>query len=343
MKRRTFVLAATAAALAAGTAATAYAATRPRLTSGFDFDSPDVVAEGLALPWGMDFLPDGAALFNQRDSKQMSRVSPGTAPEVVGTVDDAQPAGEGGLLGLAVSPSYKDDKYVYIYFTAAADNRVARLKLDGFTPEVILDGIPKAEHHNGGRLRFGPDGRLYVTTGDALDRDNPQDPDSLGGKILRLNPDGSVPDDNPTKGSPVYTLGHRNVEGLDWTDGGDLYASELGENTWDEVNHIVAGKNYGWPEVEGTGGEPDYVDPIVTWHTADASPSGSAIVGDIMYVGALRGERLWQVPYGGGDPVAALEGTYGRIRTVEVSPDGWLWIATSNETEDKIVRFPNRP
>ncbi|HEY1180178.1 MAG TPA: PQQ-dependent sugar dehydrogenase [Phytomonospora sp.] len=308
--------------------------------ANFDFDSPEQVASGLAYPWGLDFLPDGTAIFAERNSALIKTVTPGTSPQTVGQVPGVVPGGEGGLLGLAVSPDYAADASVYVYFTAAGDNRVARLTLGDLTPQPIVTGIPKASIHNGGRLAFGPDGKLYITTGDAAVRDNAQDPASLGGKILRVEPDGSVPADNPFPGSPVYTLGHRNVQGLDWTAAGELYASELGQNTWDEVNRIAAGSNYGWPVVEGEGGDPAYVDPVVTWTTAEASPSGAAVVGSTMYVAALRGQRLWTVPLGGGDPVDVLNGTYGRVRSVAHGPDGWLWICTSNGSGDVIVRFP---
>lgn len=339
MKRPWIAVSIVTALVGAGVAGVA-SADSDTAEAGFDFGNGETVAEGLELPWGMDFLPDGSALFAQRDTAEIKQVKPGGEAEVVATLDEVQPNGEGGLLGLAVSPTYDEDKFVYVYYTTGEDNRVARLTLDNPAPEVIIDGIPRASIHNGGRLEFGPDGKLYATTGDASNGDNSQDPQNLGGKILRVNPDGSVPDDNPTEGSPVYTLGHRNVQGIAWTKEGQAFASELGQNTWDEVNKIEAGKNYGWPEVEGEGGEPEYVDPIVTWPTSEASPSGAEIVGDTMFVAALRGERLWLVPHGGGDPTAVLEGEVGRIRTVELGPDGYLWIATANGSDDKILRYP---
>ncbi|GAB4002369.1 hypothetical protein GCM10029992_40360 [Glycomyces albus] len=208
----------------------------------------------------------------------------------------------------------------------------------------MLTGIPSALNHNGGRLEFGPDGMLYISTGDANDPANSQDLESLGGKILRIEPDGSVPEDNPFAGSPVYSSGHRNVQGMSWGSDGEMYASEFGQNTWDEFNHIEAGANYGWPEVEGEGGEPEYTDPLLTWTPAEASPSGVQIVDDVAYVAALRGERLWTVPVDGGEagePTAVLESEIGRIRTVELSPDGWLWVATSNgDGGDVLMRYP---
>lgn len=333
------------AAIAAVFASAAYAQTIPASADvkvgGFDFGSPETVTEGVDMPWGMNFLPNGDALFTQRDTAEILRVAPGGEPEVITQIDEAAPDGEGGLLGLAVSPTYQDDGLIYIYYTSDSDNRIAKLTLDNLEPEVILDGIPSASIHNGGRIQFGPDGKLYATTGDASNGDNSQDPDSLGGKILRINPDGSVPDDNPTAGSPVYTMGHRNVQGIAWAEDGEAYASEFGQDTWDEANHIVAGQNYGWPECEGPCDNPDYTEPIAWWATSEASPSGAAVVGDVLFIAAQQGQRLWMVPLGGGDPTHVLEGEYGRIRTVELGPDGYLWIATSNGGGgDSIVRFP---
>ncbi|GAA4904270.1 PQQ-dependent sugar dehydrogenase [Stackebrandtia albiflava] len=307
---------------------------------GFDFGAPEVVADGLELPWGMDFLPDGSALVTQRDTAQILRMAPGEPAEPVMVVSGVVPGGEGGLLGLAVSPAYDTDGLIYVYYTAESDNRVGTVTLDDHTPTPVLTGIPKANIHNGGRIEFGPDGMLYVTTGDAADRDASQDPENLGGKILRVEPDGAVPSDNPFPGSPVYSLGHRNVQGIAWTGDGRAYASELGQNTWDEVNHVVPGANYGWPVVEGPGGEPDFTPPLHTWTTAEASPSGAAIHGETLFVAALRGSRLWLVPLDGGEPYSVLDGSYGRLRTVEIGPDGWLWIATSNGGDDLVLRFP---
>ncbi|MEU5884272.1 PQQ-dependent sugar dehydrogenase [Spirillospora sp. NPDC047279] len=321
----------------------------------FDFTAPDVVATGLTAPWGLAFLPDGSALVSERDSARILRLTPGSPATEVARLTGVQPAGEGGLLGLAVSPAYAEDGYVYAYYTAASDNRIVRFKPAATpTQEVVVAGIPKASVHNGGRIHFGPDGKLYAGTGDAAQTGNAQNPASLGGKILRLNPDGGVPSDNPTPSSLVYTLGHRNVQGFGWG-GGHMYATEFGQNTWDEVNHITAGSNYGWPEVEGDGGEPTYRDPLVTWSTSQASPSGGTVAGDTFYAAALRGTRLWLVPLDGGGgtsgpPTAELAAAYGRLREVAVAPDGHLWILTSNRDgrgtpapdDDRVIRFPAR-
>jgi glucose/arabinose dehydrogenase len=319
---------------------------------GAGFGEPEVVASGLGAPWGLAFLPDGGALVSERDSGRILQIGPGTEARQVGTVPGVAAGGEGGLLGLAVSPTFQRDQLVYAYFSAQADNRIVRFRLGGGPAEVLLEGIPKAGIHNGGRIAFGPDGMLYAGTGDASERSSAQDPGSLGGKILRLRPDGGIPDDNPDPGSPVWTLGHRNVQGLAWDGQGRMYATEFGQNRVDEVNRIEKGANYGWPEVEGTGGGERFRDPLVTWPTDQASPSGAAIAGDTLYVAALRGERLWTVPLDGaggtGEPAAVLAGSYGRLRHAAVAGDGALWVLTSNrdgrgdpaDDDDRVLRFP---
>ena len=214
---------------------------------------------------------------------------------------------------------------------------------------MILKGLRAGAIHNGGRIAFGPDGKLYAGVGETGDSGLAQDRGSLNGKILRINPDGSVPSGNPF-GTPVWTWGHRNVQGLAWDAQGRLWASEFGQNTFDEVNLIRKGRNYGWPVVEGKGSTDGgrFTNPLVTWPTAQASPSGAAIIGSNLYIGALRGECVWKIPLRGsrlGTPQRILAGRYGRIRTVVAAPDGALWVATSNRDgrgsprsdDDKIV------
>jgi glucose/arabinose dehydrogenase len=316
-----------------------------------DLSDPETLATGLDVPWGMTFLPDGSALVAQRDRATVVQV-PANGGEVreAYRMPGVDAGGEGGLLGIAVAPDYASSKWVYAYYTASQDNRIARFKLGSDDrPEVIFEGIAKAGIHNGGRIAFGPDGMLYAGTGDAGDTSRSQDPDSPNGKILRLTPEGEPAPGNPTAGSAVWTLGHRNVQGLAWAADGTMYATEFGQNRLDEVNRIEKGKNYGWPAVEGEGSDERYENPIVTWRTSEASPSGAAIIGDTLYVAALRGERLWTVPLGGGRPEAVLEGELGRIRTVQVAPDGALWISTSNTDrgpepreggDDRVLMFP---
>lgn len=305
-----------------------------------------VVASDLEAPWGIAFLPDGSALVTERDTARILAVTTdGTVTEVA-KLAEVQPGGEGGLLGIAVAPTYGSDQWVYVYYTAAGDNRIARLRLaDGAAPQPIFTGIPKSGNHNGGRIAFGPDGLLYAGTGDAGDRDRAQDRGYLGGKILRLSPDGTPAPGNPFPGSPVYSLGHRNVQGLAWDSKGQLFAAEFGQNRYDELNRIVAGGNYGWPTVEGAGGGGDFIDPVATWSTSDASPSGLAIVDDTAYLACLRGTKLYRIGLDGKGAARLLDGEYGRLRAVSRAPDGTLWILTSNRdgrgdpaaTDDRIL------
>jgi glucose/arabinose dehydrogenase len=319
----------------------------------------EVLATGLEVPWGLTFLPTGEALVGERNTGRIYRIpADGGERTLVGTVPGVVPDGEGGLLGLAVDPLFIHDSFVYAYLTAEADNRIIRFRLTPGEPEVydvevVLDGIAKAGNHDGGALAFGPDGMLYAGVGDAGDPSRAQDPASLNGKVLRMDPLGDPPleDPNPDPDSLVWSTGHRNVQGLAWDSRGRLWATEFGQDTFDEVNLIEPGGNYGWPEVEGVGGNPAYVDPLVTWSTDEASPSGLAIAGDTLYVGALRGQRLWTIPMSGdelGRPEAQLDGQYGRLRNVQVAADGSLWITTSNRDgygsprsgDDRILSVP---
>ncbi|WP_216656563.1 PQQ-dependent sugar dehydrogenase [Nocardioides marmotae] len=317
----------------------------------------ETVVTGLAAPWGLDFLPDGDAVVTERDSRRVLRVSPEGEVTELGTVEEAEPQTEAGLLGVAVSPSFAEDRLVYLYVSTAEDNRVVRAELSGDRlgpTEEVLTGIPNGYVHDGGRLLFGPDGYLYVSTGEIGERERAQDRDDLGGKILRITPDGDPAPGNPFD-SPVWSWGHRNVQGLAFDGEGRLWASEFGDSTWDELNLIEAGANYGWPEVEGRaegtidgGPSGDFVDPQAQWSTDEASPSGLAYADGHLYLAALRGERLWRVPVGpdgAGEPEAFLVGELGRMRTVAFAPDGRLWLTTSNrdgrgqpaEDDDRIL------
>jgi glucose/arabinose dehydrogenase len=296
-------------------------------------DGATVIASGLAIPWSIAFLPSGRALITERDSARILELQ--TNGEVVERkkIADARPTGEGGLLGIAVSPSYDTDGFIYAYYTTETDNRITRFRFDDSPERVLLAGIPKASNHDGGRLAFGPDGMLYATTGDAGDKDLAQDGESLAGKILRLNPDGSIPTDNPSSISPMYSKGHRNVQGLAWDDQGRLWASEFGQNTTDELNLIEPGNNYGWPDCEGLCDKDGMTNPAATWPTSDASPSGLAFWKGDLYMAALKGKRLWRIPVneaGAGTPAALFNAKFGRLRAVAATPDGKLWISTSN-------------
>jgi glucose/arabinose dehydrogenase len=307
--------------------------------------------EGLQLPWSTVFLPDGTAVISERDSALLKSVRNGRI-STIGSIPNVVPGGEGGLMGLALSPDFATDRFLYAYYTAAEDNRIARVRLEEAgtesesglrlgTPEVIFPGISKASTHNGGRIRFGPDGFLYVGTGDSQRREQPQDRNALGGKILRLTKDGKPAPGNPFPGNPVYSLGHRNVQGLAWDSAGRLWASEFGPEVNDELNLIQAGGNYGWPEVTGAPGRKGFIDAKVVWpSTAESSPSGMEIVGSTAFLGALRGRRVWSVPLDGenaGTPVGYFTGQHGRIRSVSLAPNGELWTLTNNQNPDSVL------
>ena len=308
--------------------------------SGTTAGAPRVVrtvATGLQTPWGLGFLPDGRAVVTERDTHRVLLLDAAEgAPRTIGRLDAAGRGGEGGLLGVAVSPRFDDDHLLYFYVTTTDDNRVVRATFDGgllAEPEVVLDGIPAGPIHDGGRLAFGPDGDLYVSTGETGDGSLSHDRGSLAGKILRMTPDGDPAPGNPDPGSAVYTWGHRNVEGLAWDADGRLWASEFGASAWDELNLITPGHDYGWPAVEGDGTDDRYVDPQVVWRTDEASPSGLAYADGHLWLGALAGSRLWRVTVHDGrasDPQDFFVGDYGRLRTVVTAPDGRLWVTTSN-------------
>jgi glucose/arabinose dehydrogenase len=317
---------------------------------------PRVVGEaatGLAVPWGLDFLPDGRAVVTERDTRQVLLVDPDTSEvEVVGTLSAAAPQGEAGLLGVAVSPDFDRDRSLYFYLTTTEDNRIIRVGLDEGDrlgePEVLLAGIPNGFIHDGGRLAFGPDGYLYASTGETGERELAQDRGSLGGKILRITTDGDPAPGNPDPESPIWSLGHRNVQGLAFDDQDRLWASEFGESTYDELNLIEPGGNYGWPEAEGRDGSSSFVNPRVVWSTDEASPSGLAFSEGNLWLAALRGTRLWRIEVDAGDVGRVRDffvGDYGRLRTVAVAPDGLLWVTTSNRdgrgepaaTDDRIL------
>ncbi len=294
------------------------------------------IVAGLTSPWGLVPLRDGSFLVSERDTREIKQIV-GDQVAVVATVRDAEPNIEGGLLGLAATA---DARSVFAYFTSGQDNRIARFSWDGNKlgqPEVILDGIPYGSRHNGGRMIVGPDKLLYVSTGETGDRQLAQDRDSLAGKILRITTDGDPAPGNPFD-NEVFSYGHRNVQGLVFDPDGRLWASEFGDSTWDELNLVKAGGNYGWPQVEGRGDDEDLINPLAVWRPADASPSGLTYWKGSLYLAALRGERLWEVPLDGDDvgkPIAHFTETYGRLRSVEVAADGESLLVLTNNTDGR--------
>jgi glucose/arabinose dehydrogenase len=268
--------------------------------------------------------------------------------------------GEGGLLGIAGPPEFADNQYLYVYQTVdreSVENTVRRFEVDVEQRElrnetVIIDGIPSDRIHNGGRVAFGPDGFLYLTTGDSNDPELAQDRDSLAGKVLRLEPDGSIPEDNPF-GNAVFSYGHRNPQGLTWDDAGRLWSTEHGPNAQDELNRIEAGANYGWPTITGSETAPELRSPV--FHSGDHAtwaPAGVAATDGRIFFAGLRGERLYEAGIVDGEVtsfVGHFAGDFGRLRAVTLGPDGeYLYLSTSNTDgrgeeqagDDKLIRVP---
>lgn len=339
---------------------------RSQTSSAPGADSPEVVATGLESPWSIAFVGQ-TPLVSERNSGRILEVSAGGDVREVGRIDGVSASGEAGLHGLAV-----DDNRLYAFFAAGTENRIVRFDLLGEAGDLslgeeatILDGLPTANFHNGGRLAFGPDGMLYATLGDTGDRSSAQDEEALSGKILRMTPEGEIPDDNPFGDSLVYSMGHRNPQGIGWDDDGKMYASEFGQDTWDELNIIEAGGNYGWAEVEGIAGgngdgtssggsdgtdngSGDFIDPVQQWTPDEASPSGLAVTDDSILIAGLRGERLHQVPLADLKSSSELwTGEHGRLRDVVEAPDGSLLVLTNNTdgrgdpsaADDRLLRF----
>jgi glucose/arabinose dehydrogenase len=320
-------------------------------------DDPEVIASGLEAPWSVVFVGD-TPLVSERDSGRILEISSDGDAREVARLDEVAATGEAGLHGLAV----RDDE-LYAFYAAGDENRIERFDLLGEAgslslgePETVLDGLPTGSFHNGGRLAFGPDGMLYATLGDTGDRDSAQDRQALSGKILRMSPDGEVPEDNPFDDSLVFSMGHRNPQGIAWDEQGTMYASEFGQDTWDELNVIEAGGNYGWPEVEGIateggageGGSDDFTDPVQQWPPSEASPSGMAVTDQSIVIAGLRGQRLHEVAFDDLSTSTQLwAGEHGRLRDVARAPDGSLVVATNNTDgrgepgpdDDRLLRF----
>ncbi|HEV2735750.1 MAG TPA: PQQ-dependent sugar dehydrogenase [Longimicrobiaceae bacterium] len=337
------------------------------------------VASGLEVPWDLGFAPDGRIFVTEREGRirvvENGRLRPEPWAEL-----DVEAVGEAGLTSIAVAPDFARSGAVYVLGTfrgeGGLENRVVRL-VDrggrGADPRVVVGGLPAERVHAGSALDFGPDGMLYVTTGDARQPPRAQDPRSLAGKLLRYRPDGSVPPDNPFGGSPVYALGLRNSQGIDWNEEGELFAAEHGPSGFanegdreghDELNHLRPGGNYGWPEVAGLAGGGRFAAPLAAW-TPAVAPAGLAVYrGDAFpawrgdaFLGALRGEQLIRVGLersGGGWRASGQEalflGELGRIRAVRMGPDGALYFTTSNrdgrgdprEGDDRVLRVVPR-
>lgn len=316
-----------------------------------------VVASGLEVPWALAFAPDGRLFVTERPGRIRVVREGRLESRPVATLPVARWS-EAGLMGLALDPAFASNGHLYVCYTlekrSGVVNRVSRLTLaaDGRagSERVLIDDIPGSGIHDGCRLKFGPDAKLYATSGDAAEPSLAQRRESLAGKILRINADGTVPADNPFPGSPVLSLGHRNPQGLAWDAAGRLFAAEHGSSARDEVNQIRSGQNYGWPEVRGRAGDPRYVDPIVESGGDTWAPSGIAFLGGEIFIAGLRGQRLVRVTMGADLSVtrvsALLERGFGRLRDVVAGPDGALYVTTSNRDgrgwpardDDRILR-----
>lgn len=303
-----------------------------------------VLARALDVPWGMAFLPDGAALVTERDTGRILEIGPDSNADGL-TITEAQrlaevqASGDGGLLGIAVSPKYESDKTVYVYYSTAKDNRIGKLTLGGkLTP--ILTGIPRSVDANGGALAFGPDNFLYAGTGDGTSAGTlAQDPKSLGGKILRMTTAGKPAPGNPVATSLVWSSGHHNVQGITWDKTKRMYATETGQKKSGELNVIVKGKNYGWPKADGAATDPKLTNPMVSWPIAESSCSGVAALEQTVATACLAGKRVYLLSVTGngtvlGTPQSVLTDEYGRLRGIVAAPDGSLWVSTSNREDD---------
>lgn len=335
----------------------------------------ETVADGLEVPWGFAFLPDGNLLFTERPGRVRIVEKGNLRAESVYKVTDVEPSGESGLMDISLHPNFKDNRFVYLAFAYRSDGKavkIVRYKFDGKTlldPKTIVENLPAAQFHAGTRARFGPDSKLYVTVGDATDWNLAQKTDSLAGKTLRLNDDGSVPNDNPFVGNKnyrpeIWSIGHRNAQGLAWSADGLMFQSEHGPSGFegrgggaDEVNLVERGKNYGWAEIYGTKTKEGMEAPLLEYTPACAPASMAVYNGDTfpafkgnLFFGCLRGARLIRVKMDGRKVIGQenlLEEKLGRIREVGVSPDGFIYFSTSNrdgrghptDSDDRIFRI----
>ncbi len=308
----------------------------------------EILIENLDTPWAIDFLPDGRMIFTERPGRVNVYDIDKNELKIIGNIDVSE-VSESGLMGIAVDPEFVSNKYIYAYYTANSGNRVSRFVLDSDrleNEEILLDNIPNAIFHDGGRIKFGRDGKLYVTTGDATNPSSAQDINSLAGKILRMNKDGTIPEDNPFR-NYVYSYGHRNPQGLAWHSNGELYSSEHGPTRNDEINIIEKGGNYGWPKECTDSG--NFKNPIRCFTEFTLAPSGIAFYNNDLYVAGLRGSQLRRVVFDENGNIIHEEAFFselGRIR--EVAAHGnYLYVATSNrdgrgsprEGDDKIIRI----
>lgn len=296
------------------------------------------IAKNLEIPWSLDFLPDGSIIFTERQGRvRLIDKQKGLLPEPILTIDEVKHTGEGGLLGITLHPDFEENQYVYLYYTyeenGATANKVVRYKKQGnelVEEKTVFDKIPGAGIHDGGRIKFGPDKLLYLTTGDSANSDLSQDKNSLAGKILRIKDDGGIPEDNPFPNSPVYSYGHRNPQGLAWDEQGRLWATEHGSSATDELNMIKPGRNYGWPVIKGEEKAEGMESPIIQSGETTWAPTGMEYYKGALYFTGLRGQGIYKYIIEDETLNKYFDKKFGRIRTIELGPDGYFYILTNN-------------
>ncbi|WP_244943958.1 PQQ-dependent sugar dehydrogenase [Siminovitchia fortis] len=313
----------------------------------------EVIADNLDVPWSIEKLEDTIYL-TERSGNIVKIEGDEVERQSVELEEEVSTASEAGLLGFVLAPDFSESNQAYAYYTyensGGQFNRIVTLRLEGNIwreESLLLDQIPSGTYHHGGRLKIGPDEKLYATAGDASEREIAQDLNSLGGKILRLNLDGSIPGDNPFPDSYVYSYGHRNPQGITWSSDGTMYASEHGDNANDEINLIKAGQNYGWPIIEGEEKQEGMVSPLFTsGNEATWAPSGMAYDNDKLYVAALRGTAVLEFDLKTNEQ-RELVTDLGRIRDVFIE-DEYLYFISNNldgrgtgqENDDRLYRMP---
>lgn len=314
------------------------------------------ISRNLEIPWSLDFLPDGSIIFTECPGRiRLIDAEGNLRPEPLLEIREVVHSGEGGLLGITLHPNFSENGFLYVYYTYQSGglaNRVVRYRKEGLELKdrtVIIENIPASSVHDGGRIKFGPDGFLYITTGDASVSNLAQDRNSLAGKILRLKDDGTIPADNPFLNSPVYSWGHRNPEGLAWDEEGKLWATEHGSSAMDEINLIQPGANYGWPVIRGDETAEGMRTPVLHSGNSTWAPSGATFFEGSLFFAGLRSGSLWEVKMDGNslNLLRHLEGQFGRLRAVVVGPDKLFYITTSNRDgrgapateDDRIIRL----
>lgn len=291
------------------------------------------LATKLEVPWSINLMPDNSIILTERAgnvviiNETITRIK----------IDEVTSISEGGLLGLTLHPEFKNNSQLYLYYTYNSDgktlNKVIRLQLinnELTNKTIIIDKIPGSGVHNGGRIKFGPDNKIYITTGDASNASLAQDLNSLGGKILRLNDDGTIPNDNPLTNSPVYSYGHRNVQGITWDDKGNMWASEHGPSAMDELNIITAGNNYGWPVITGDSKAEGMIAPIIQSGTDTWAPSGIIHHNGSIFFAGLRGQAVYEYKISNNSLVTHLKKEYGRLRDIIMDDKNYFYILTNN-------------